>query len=187
MLKKHINYEKLIDISMHNIVREALKTITGSTIPGNHHFYLSFITTAPGVIMPEHLKAIYPKEMTIVLQYQFEELEVRKHDFSVSLTFNGKKSHLTIPYKAITSFTDPSVNFGIKFQYFERTYKNKELKKEPKQEQNISNIKQNSHKSIKMTKPTAGKSSNTTKQTNNVIQLKAFQNKAKTQKETKSK
>ena len=178
MLKKHINYEKLIDISMHNIVRESLKTITDSTIPGNHHFYLSFITHAPGVIIPEHLKAIYPKEMTIVLQYQFEELEVRKHDFSLSLTFNGKKSKLTIPYKALTSFTDPSVNFGIKFQYFERAYKNKELKRESK-EQNVSTIKTN--KTI--LKQTNDKAI-TIKRANNVIELKAFQNKSKTPKET---
>src|SRR3989338_7394708 len=116
MQKKYINYEKLIDVSMHNIVREALKTIENSTLPGKHHFYLSFSTHAQGVIIPEHLRLLYPQEMTIVLQYQFEDLEVRANDFSVSLTFNGKKSHLTIPYKALTSFSDPSVNFGIKFK-----------------------------------------------------------------------
>ena len=181
MLKKHINYEKLIDISMHNIVRESLKTVTDSTIPGNHHFYLSFITTAPGVVIPEHLKAIYPKEMTIVLQYQFEDLEVRKHDFSVSLTFNGKKSHLTIPYKALTSFTDPSVNFGIKFQYFERTYKNKELKRETK-EQTTSNVKYTAQKPVTTEQKTQASSKISTKQKNNVIQLKAFQNKTKSSK-----
>ncbi len=186
MPKKHINYEKLIDISMHNIVRESLKTITDSTTPGNHHFYLSFITTAPGVIIPEHLKAIYPKEMTIVLQYQFEDLEVRTHDFSVNLTFNGKKSHLTIPYKALTSFTDPSVNFGIKFQYFERTYKNKELKKETK-EQYTSNIKYTSQKPITIQQKNQTSHNISTKQKNNVIQLKSFQKKPKTPKEKNSK
>ena len=110
---------------MLNIVREALKTIDNSTMPGNHHFYLAFTTTAPGVKIPDHLKSLHPKEMTIVLQYQFDGLEVNKNDFSVSLTFNGKKCKLVVPFKALTSFTDPSVNFAIKFRYFARTLKTK--------------------------------------------------------------
>ena len=74
MSNKYINYEKLIDTSMHHVVKEALKAITCATKPGNHHFYLSFITQAPGVILPEHLKLMHPNEMTIV-ERQTKHLE----------------------------------------------------------------------------------------------------------------
>jgi hypothetical protein len=162
-MQKHINYEKLIDISMHNIVKEALKTIENSVLPGKHHFYLSFSTQAPGVLIPEHLKLVYPNEMTIVLQYQFEDLEVRANDFSVSLTFNGKRSHLTIPYKALTSFTDPSVNFALKFKYFQRTLKDN---------QKPEDLKQISTKStLKTASKTLTKSLETKTTTNNIIQF----------------
>ena len=105
--------------------------------------------------------------MTIVLQYQFEDLEVRANDFSVSLTFNGKKSHLTIPYKALTSFSDPSVNFGIKFKYFERTLKNKHKPEEISKTWTISALKKNDKIS---TKP-AERNTNTS----NIIQFSKLQ------------
>ena len=165
MHKKYINYEKLIDISMHNIVREALKSINNGVAPGNHHFYLSFFTQAPGVKIPEHLKILYPQEMTIVLQYQFEDLEVRKNDFSVSLTFNGKKSYLTISFKALTSFTDPSVNFAIKFRYFEKSFNNKTQPMVKAKEDKKSTVHHIN------TPPLKKISTKKTKQTNNIIQF----------------
>lgn len=148
---------------MHNIVKEALKTIENCVLPGKHHFYLSFSTQAPGVIIPEHLKSLYPNEMTIVLQYQFEDLEVRTNDFSISLTFNGKRSYLTIPYKALTSFTDPSVNFALKFKYFQRTLKNNNNAEELK--------KINTKSSLKTTSQTSTKLLETKATTNNIIQF----------------
>ena len=83
---------------------------------GEHHFYISFRTGAPGVVLPPQISAKYPDDMTIVLQHQFWGLEVGDAAFSVTLSFSNRMERLTIPFAAITTFADPSVNFGLQFE-----------------------------------------------------------------------
>ncbi len=107
------------------IVQEALRAVVGRVLgeieqtgelPGEHHFYITFKTDAPGVDIPDPLRARFPDEMTIVLQHKFWDLSVGEHGFSVGLSFNGIGSILTIPFAAITAFVDPAVDFGLQFQ-----------------------------------------------------------------------
>ena len=85
-------------------------------LPADHHFYITFKTAGDGVEVPSYLRAEHPDEMTIVLQHQFENLIVDAHGFAVTLRFNGKPEPMMIPYTAITSFADPSVNFGLQLK-----------------------------------------------------------------------
>jgi hypothetical protein len=85
-------------------------------LPGDHHFYITFMTDYPGVSIPDYLRDRYPGEMTIVLQYQFYDLGVDKEKMNVTLSFNNVPERLVIPLGAITIFADPSVNFALQFQ-----------------------------------------------------------------------
>ena len=95
----------------------ALAHVGAQGMPGDHHFYVSFRTDAPGVVMPQRLRAQYPQEMTIVLQHQFWDLQVDEGQgwFSIGLSFGGVPSTLTIPIAALTAFADPHVQFGLRF------------------------------------------------------------------------
>lgn len=110
-----INYAELIDEAMHNVVRRSLEILEKNDDHGDHHFFISFLTKAPGVTISSNLKKKYPEEMTIVLQYQFDNLVVGDKEFSVSLSFNGIRENISVPYLSLTSFSDPSVNFSIAF------------------------------------------------------------------------
>ena len=85
-------------------------------LPGAHHFYVTFETDHPGVEIPDHLRARYPDEMTIVLQHQFWGLEVEEERFAVTLSFNDRHERLTVPLEAVTAFADPAVKFGLRFE-----------------------------------------------------------------------
>ena len=85
-------------------------------LPGDHHFYVTFRTHAPGVGIPSYLLGKFPDEMTIVLQHQFRALEVGEDAFSVNLSFQSRSERLRIPFAAVTTFADPSVNFGLQFE-----------------------------------------------------------------------
>lgn len=107
-----------------DIVQEALRAVVGRVLgqversgglPGNHHFYITFKTQAPGVIIPSHLIERFPDEMTIVLQNKFWDLGVEDDLFRVSLTFNQIPTQLIVPFRAITAFVDPAVNFALQF------------------------------------------------------------------------
>lgn len=111
-----IDYGKLVDEAMHVIVYKVLKAVQDHGLPGNHHFFISFITKYPGVKISPSLTNKYPKDMTIVLQYQFKNLKVDTSGFSVSLSFNGTQEAIYIPFNAITTFADPSVQFGLQFR-----------------------------------------------------------------------
>ena len=112
-----LDYDYLGQQALRQVVVDVLKiTADLGEAPGKHHFYIEFMTNAPGVQMPEHLKETYPERMTIVLQHQFHNLVVSDDRFSVSLSFNRKPADLTIPFEAISSFADPSVEFGLRFE-----------------------------------------------------------------------
>ena len=116
MAQDLFDYPKMVETALRGVVREVLARTGRDGLRGAHHFYVSFRTRAQGVVLPDHLLATYPEEMTIVLQHQFWGLEVRDQNFSVTLSFQSKPEQLTIPFAAITSFADPSAKFGLQFE-----------------------------------------------------------------------
>ena len=116
-MKSDIDYGQLLDKAMYVIVKKALQLVAREGLPGNHHFFISFATDYPGVVISKRLLAQYPKEMTIVLQYQFDNLNVTDDHFEVSLNFNGVNEHLIVPFVAIAVFADPSVSFSLQFKH----------------------------------------------------------------------
>jgi hypothetical protein len=115
MVQDLFDYPQMVETALRGVVREALARTAREGLPGAHHFYVSFRTDAPGVVLPHHLLDKYPEEMTIVLQHQFWELEIGDHEFSVTVSFQNRPEQLTIPFAAVTSFADPSVKFGLQF------------------------------------------------------------------------
>jgi hypothetical protein len=97
------------------VIREALVRVAQEGMRSAHHFYIGFATRAPGVTLPQRLLERYPEEMTIVLQHQFWDLDVGDEAFSVLLSFDKQAERLTIPFAAIRSFADPSVEFALAF------------------------------------------------------------------------
>ncbi len=116
MTEDLLRYDLMIETALRNVVRETLSAVSQNGLPGDHHFYITFLTSYPGVDIPDYLKKQYPDEMTIVLQYQFFGLKVEDDIFSATLSFNNVKERLVIPIEAITTFADPSVNFALQFQ-----------------------------------------------------------------------
>ena len=116
MAEDLIRYDNLIEKALRDVVHQAMTRVVQTGLPGDHHFYISFLTQAPGVEIPAHLSEKYPDEMTIVLQHQFFGLTVTDTGFSVMLSFNNIRERLTIPFAAITTFADPSVSFALQFQ-----------------------------------------------------------------------
>src|SRR5580704_5708969 len=111
-----LRYDLMIEAALRSVVRETLTNVIKNGLPGEHHFYITFLTNFPGVEIPDHLRKQYPEEMTIVLQYQFFGLKLLDEAFTVTLSFNNVKERLVIPLEAITTFADPSVNFALQFQ-----------------------------------------------------------------------
>jgi hypothetical protein len=112
----HIRYDLLAQEALRGVVRRVLADVARNGLPGEHHFYVTFDTHAPGVNISERLKTEHPEEMTIVLQHQFWDLEVDEHAFEVGLSFKGVPERLGIPFDAIKGFFDPSVQFGLQFE-----------------------------------------------------------------------
>lgn len=110
-----IGYDEIIENSMRSVIIETLKKIEKKGLPGKHYFIVTFLTRFPGVSLTKTLLEKYPDEMTIAIQYQYKSLVVENDSFKISLSFAGKYEKLEIPYKAITSFADPSMNFALKF------------------------------------------------------------------------
>lgn len=112
---ERIDYDALIQNALRGAVRDILRRVADGGLPGAHHFYIAFRTRAPGVVLPDHLRARYPDEMTIVLQHRYWDLEPGDNAFSIRLSFNGKAERLVIPYAALVGFVDPSVQFALQF------------------------------------------------------------------------
>jgi uncharacterized protein len=110
-----IGYDDIIETSMRSVIYETLKKIEKTGLPGKHYFMITFMTRFPGVLMPKFLLEKFSEEMTIALQHQYKSLAVERDSFKISLSFNGKYEKLSIPYKAVTSFADPAMNFALKF------------------------------------------------------------------------
>ena len=113
-----IPYDEIVQEALRAVVGRVLGQVeaSGGMLPGDHHFYITFKTGAPGVDIPAHLRERFPDEMTIVLQNKFWDLVVDDDLFSVGLSFNQIPSKLVVPFAAITAFVDPAVDFGLQFQ-----------------------------------------------------------------------
>jgi len=111
-----LRFDLMIDGALRGVVRQALGHVIAHGLPGTHHFYLTFRTSHDGVDIPDALRAAHPEEMTIVLQNQFWDLNMDDDAFEVTLSFNRIHHRLHVPFAALTSFADPSVQFGLQFQ-----------------------------------------------------------------------
>ena len=111
-------YEDWIELAMRQVVAQAISHVAENGLPGEHHFYLTFRTDHPGVVVPPRLRAQYPQEMTIVLQHQFWDLKMDTEAglISVGLSFGGVPASLVIPLDAVTGFADPHVRYGLRFR-----------------------------------------------------------------------
>ena len=111
-----MRYDQLAQHALRGVVREALRRVEKSGLPGEHHFYIAFNTQYPGVDIGARMSQRYPREMTIVLQHQYENLIVRDDRFEVQLSFDNIPERLVIPFNAVKGFLDPSVQFGLQFE-----------------------------------------------------------------------
>ena len=111
-----IRYDLLVQDALRSVVRKVLADAARDGLRGDHHFNISFKTHAPGVGLPATIKQRYPDEMAIILQHEFWDLTVGADHFEVSLNFSRKPERLTVPFDAITGFSDPSVPFGFKLE-----------------------------------------------------------------------
>ncbi len=112
-----IPYDEIVQEALRAVVGRVLGEVErGGQLPGNHHFYITFKTHAPGVDIPSHLVERFPDEMTIVIQNRYWDLAVERDRFRVGLSFNQAPAKLAIPFAAVTGFVDPSVNFALQFQ-----------------------------------------------------------------------
>jgi len=112
----HIRYDLLAQEALRSVVRRVLSDVARTGLPGDHHFYISFDTRAPGVRLSQRMREKYPEEMTIVLQHQFWDLIVTETSFEVGLSFGGIPERLLVPFSALKGFFDPSVKFGLQFE-----------------------------------------------------------------------
>jgi len=115
MAEDLIRYDILAQEALRGVVRKVLTEVARTGLPGEHHFFISFVTKAPGVRLSQRLLEQYDKEMTIVLQNQFGNLRVTETGFEVELSFDGRAEMLGIPFSSIKGFFDPSVQFGLQF------------------------------------------------------------------------
>ena len=115
MAQDLFQYDRMVERALRGVVRDALQRAAQEGLRGAHHFYVGFATEMPGVAIPDYLREKYQGEMTIVLQHQFWDLEIGEEAFSIPLSFQKQLERLTIPFEAIRSFADPSVNFALEF------------------------------------------------------------------------
>ncbi len=115
MAEDLIRYDILAQEALRGVVRKVLSEVARTGLPGEHHFFISFVTRAPGVRLSQRLLEQYDKEMTIVLQNQFANLKVSETGFEVDLSFEGRPETLGIPFSALKAFFDPAVQFGLQF------------------------------------------------------------------------
>jgi uncharacterized protein len=117
----HIRYDILVQKALREMVRGVLTETVKNGLPGDHHFFITFDTTAEGVQLSSRLRAQYPEEMTIVLQHQYRGLKVSDEEFEVGLSFGGVPERLVVPLEAIKVFADPSVQFTLQFETLAET------------------------------------------------------------------
>jgi hypothetical protein len=116
MPQDHIRYDVLAQDALRGVIRKVLSEVAASGhLPGDHHFFITFLTGAPGVRISPHLKAKYTEQMTIVVQHQFWDLKVNETQFEIGLSFSDVPERLVVPFSAVRGFYDPAVNFELEF------------------------------------------------------------------------
>jgi len=141
-----INYQKILNKNLLKVFIEILKEVEKNGLDGNNHLYITFATNNPNTLVPKWLLQKYPFEMTIVIEHEYYHLTVNNNDFNIGLSFNNKKSDLTISFDSIISFADPSANFGLNYQFNklvnnkDKKLKNKKKKIEKKNSTNVINF-----------------------------------------------
>lgn len=115
-MARSIDYGNLMHRAMRGLIQTVLQDVARDGLPGAHHFFITFDTTHPGVAIADWLRARYPAEMTVVIQHWFENLTVTDDGFSVTLNFGNQPEPLVIPFDAVRTFVDPSVEFGLRFE-----------------------------------------------------------------------
>ena len=121
-----IDYGNLMHNAMRSLIQDVLADVKINGLPGEHHFFITFDTNHAEVEMAPWLKERYPTEITVVMQHWYDDLEVRDDCFSITLNFGDTPEHLVIPYEAILTFVDPSVEFGLRFESSEEEDSNDE-------------------------------------------------------------
>lgn len=111
-----LRYDLMLQRALRSVLREALTEVAERGLPGDHHLYITFRTSAPGVMLADSLRARFPDEMTIVLQHEFWGLDVMEDSFQVTLSFSNRHERLTVPFSAVIAFADPSVRFGLQLE-----------------------------------------------------------------------
>lgn len=143
------DYDFLVEDSLKNVVKKVLKITSETGLIGNSHFFITFNGNDSSVIVPPELKNADNSEIKIIIQHQFWDLKTSENHFEVTLSFSGEKKNISVPFKAITSFTDPSVGFGLQFK-IEDNLKNTSLSKIESSDLNttkITNLEDNDQKS----------------------------------------
>jgi uncharacterized protein len=115
-MARSIDYGNLMHRAMRGLIQSVLSDVAKHGLPGAHHFFITFDTQHPGVVIADWLKERYPTEMTVVLQQWFEDLTVTDEGFSVTLNFGNSPEPMLIPFDALRTFVDPSVEFGLRFE-----------------------------------------------------------------------
>jgi uncharacterized protein len=110
-----IDYQRLVEDALRDVVRRVLADVAEQGLPGDHHFYIGFRTGHPGVVIPRSLRDLYPEEMSLILQHQYWGLEVNDDAFAVELSFSGRRQRLEVPFAALTMFADPSAELALRF------------------------------------------------------------------------
>ena len=127
-INKGFDYDILVEESLKDVVKKVLKITSETGLCGNSHFFITFNGNDPDVIVPSELKNSDDSEIKIIIQHQFWDLKTSEDHFEVTLSFSGEKKNISVPFRAITSFTDPSVGFGLQFK-IEDNLKNTSLSK----------------------------------------------------------
>ena len=118
-MTRGIDYGNLMHQAMRSLIRNVLEDVAANGLPGAHHFFITFDTTVDRVEMADWLRSRYPGEMTIVVQHWFEDLKVSDEGFEITLNFGNQPEHLVIPFDAVRTFVDPTVEFGLRFETHE--------------------------------------------------------------------
>ena len=135
-----IDYQKILNENMLNVLKDILRSIKNNGLSNNNHLYITFLTDHAETEIPNWIQEKYPEEMTIVIQYEYYDLQINKNDFLITLSFNDINAKLKINYDSIISFADPSATFGLRLEKNKTEKKIRKIKKTESKKSNIINF-----------------------------------------------